>query len=105
MQEGLRKGTGDDCEIRVSRPVAVVPPGDITRVKPVLGRAAVAREPVDEPEPVVPLGQAALEPVDRLNEPAPVPRLDAYLRAERTQQSLTGGDLREYVPLQTPRRR
>ena len=94
VQERLRERAHHDRQVGVVGPVPVVPPGDIARPEPVLGGAAVSGQTVDEPEPVVPLPDIALDAVDGLDEAAAVARLQLRLRAERAQQRFAGRYLR-----------
>ena len=65
------------------RPRAVVPPLDVSRPEANLGGAAIALDAVDEVEPVVPGGDAPVDPGDRLDVAAAVGRLDVRHSIER----------------------
>ena len=90
----LGERAGDDFErVSVTRPVAVVPPGDVSPVQAVRGRRPVSGEPVHEPEPVLVVPRASFDTVDRLHEATAVAGRHLRLRSKRPQERLPGGNL------------
>ena len=92
MEKRLRKRADDDRHAHRPAPGAVVPPLDVARAKPVLGRAAVALVAVQVPEPVPLVREASAQAVDRLDEMPSVPRLDLRLAAEGLHSCEPGRD-------------
>jgi hypothetical protein len=88
VQERLREGTDDDARLALTLPRPEVPPRDVAVPEAVLGGAAVALVPVQEPEPVALPFEAAGDALDRLEVAAAVARLDVELRRQGTHQRL-----------------
>ena len=91
VQERLRERARDDLErFRVARPVSVIPPGNISAAEPVRVRRAIAREPVDEPEPVSVPARVPLDPSIDWTKPPPY-RVDTFARSKRAEKRLPRG--------------